>query len=184
MTLGVRRYTEKQHGGFLRRRPLASQVFGSRKRLLGLGDLLIDLLDGVLEALLQRSQGGPSWKDLETSTFYLRASAIASFTHFFSVAEQVTILGVPVFKMGDQEIKLHQPQMAMREQHWIVDVPRLHPNRRSRRDGKRKDAADDVVSYFDQADPETALALILSTFKVIARTLRARAANRKSIALL
>jgi hypothetical protein len=41
-----------------------------------------------------------------------------------------------------------------------------------------------VVSYFDQADPETALALILSTFKVIARTLRARAANRKSIALL
>jgi hypothetical protein len=37
--------------------------------------------------------------------------------------EQVTILGIPEFKMGNQEILLHLPQVAMCQQRWSFDIP-------------------------------------------------------------
>jgi hypothetical protein len=60
--------------------------------------------------------------------------------------EQVTILGIPEFKMGNQEIKLHLPQMAMREHRWSFDVPDFTVRDVHVEIGKQKTAAEDLQS--------------------------------------
>jgi hypothetical protein len=60
--------------------------------------------------------------------------------------EQVTILGIPEFKMGNQEIKLHLPQMAMREHRWSFDVPDFTVQDVQVEIGKQKTAAEELQS--------------------------------------